>query len=135
MQGRANTGLKLLVALALAVYFVRYVVPIISLVIAGFLIVHNAFGRDLEGRYANSKLHNWFESLRSFHGLCCAEADGRETEYWVEDGSFWVPALEPHGEERVPDEAVVQESNLFGRPLIWRTTDGKIRCFIAGAMN
>ncbi len=37
-----------------------------------------ALARD-DGRYANSPLKGWFESLRSQKGYCCAEADGRET--------------------------------------------------------
>src|SRR5215471_6131531 len=37
---------------------------------------HEAAARDLEGRYANSPLKGWFESLRSGKGPCCSDADG-----------------------------------------------------------
>ena len=34
------------------------------------------FGRDLDGRYKTSPLHDWFEHLASRKGLCCSFADG-----------------------------------------------------------
>jgi hypothetical protein len=34
-----------------------------------------AFARD-DGRYANSQLKPWFDSLRSGKGPCCSDADG-----------------------------------------------------------
>ena len=30
-------------------------------------------GRDLDGRYKNSPLHDWFENLASGKGRCCSE--------------------------------------------------------------
>jgi hypothetical protein len=32
--------------------------------------------RDPDGRYANSPLKQWFDSLRSGRGPCCSDADG-----------------------------------------------------------
>jgi hypothetical protein len=32
--------------------------------------------RDLDGRYADSPLHDWFNHLASGRGLCCSMADG-----------------------------------------------------------
>src|SRR3954470_12324869 len=32
--------------------------------------------RDPDGRYANSPLKEWFDSLRSGKGPCCSDADG-----------------------------------------------------------
>ena len=32
--------------------------------------------RDPDGRYANSPLKQWFDSLRSGKGPCCSDADG-----------------------------------------------------------
>jgi hypothetical protein len=32
--------------------------------------------RDLDGRYAHSPLHDWFNHLASGRGLCCSMADG-----------------------------------------------------------
>jgi hypothetical protein len=31
-----------------------------------------AFGRDLDGRYKDSPLHDWFELLANGKGLCCS---------------------------------------------------------------
>jgi hypothetical protein len=35
-----------------------------------------AVGRDLDGRYKSSLLHDWFEHLASDKGFCCSIADG-----------------------------------------------------------
>ena len=40
-----------------------------------FVIV-SATARDLDGRYAGSPLHDWFNHLASGRGLCCSMADG-----------------------------------------------------------
>ncbi len=36
----------------------------------------SATARDLDGRYADSPLHDWFNHLASGRGLCCSMADG-----------------------------------------------------------
>ena len=38
--------------------------------------VQLAQARDPDGRYANSPLKEWFDSLRSGKGPCCSDADG-----------------------------------------------------------
>jgi hypothetical protein len=40
-----------------------------------FLTV-SAAARDLDGRFADSPLHDWFNHLTSGRGLCCSMADG-----------------------------------------------------------
>ena len=40
-----------------------------------FCLVSPAMARD-DGRYANSPLKPWFDSLKSVNGLCCSFADG-----------------------------------------------------------
>jgi hypothetical protein len=40
------------------------------------LLTSHALARD-DGRYANSPLKPWFDSLKSQKGFCCSEADGR----------------------------------------------------------
>ncbi len=40
-----------------------------------FVIV-SATARDLDGRYADSPLHDWFIHLASGRGLCCSMTDG-----------------------------------------------------------
>jgi hypothetical protein len=102
-----------------------------------------AAARDVDGRYAGSPLHNWFESLHSGKGPCCSDADGtalsdvdwetREGHYRVRiEGQWW----------DVPDEAVITEPNRAGRTMVWpiyyRTVNTplriEIRCFMPGTM-
>ena len=108
------------------------------------LKLHSASARDVDGRYANSPLHSWFESLRSGKGPCCSDADGtalsdvdweaKEGHYRVRiEGQWW----------DVPDEAVISEPNRAGRTVVWpvyfRAVDAllrvEIRCFMPGTMT
>jgi hypothetical protein len=89
-----------------------------------------SWARD-DGRYANSPLRDWFESLKSAKGFCCAEADGRDTEYEIRDSHYWVPINGVWTE--VPQEAVITEPNKAGRPILWLDPLQNIRCFIPGS--
>jgi len=96
-----------------------------------------AIARD-DGRYANSPLKSWFDSLASKKGLCCSVADGvslKDVEWDTLDGHYrvflggkWVV---------VPDDALVTVPNKFGAAVVWpmQDADGNttIRCFIPGA--
>lgn len=103
-----------------------------------------AIGRDLDGRFAGSPLHDWFESLRSGKGPCCSDADGtvisdadwesKNRHYRVFVAGAW---------RDVPDEAVITEPNRIGRTMVWPVYlrgptemhfDG-IRCFMPGSMS
>ncbi|MEY9108267.1 hypothetical protein ABIA06_007138 [Bradyrhizobium yuanmingense] len=97
----------------------------------------NALGRD-DGRYANSPLKPWFDSLRSHLGPCCSDADGfaladldwesHNGRYRVRIDGQWID---------VPDEAVITEPNRAGRTMVWpvKTAFGiSIRCFMPGSM-
>lgn len=98
-----------------------------------FVLIFPAHARD-DGRYANSPLKKWFDSLRSYNGYCCSDADGRETEYDIRNGKYWVPVGGTW--TQVPDAALITEPNKFGRPMVWlMLVDGKyaIRCFIPGS--
>jgi len=104
---------------------------------------HAAAARDVDGRFAGSPLHNWFESLHSGKGPCCSYADGtalsdvdwetREGHYRVRIEGFWWD---------VPDDAVITEPNRAGRTMVWpiyyRTVNTplriEIRCFMPGSM-
>lgn len=110
------------------------------------LIVSGAFQsgdtRDVDGRYASSPLHGWFESLHSGKGPCCSDADGtalsdvdwesRDGHYRVRiEGLWW----------DVPDDAVIKEPNRAGRTMVWpvyfRAPGSlriEIRCFMPGTM-
>jgi|SRR5215471_15879601 len=105
---------------------------------------HKAVARDLDGRYTNSPLKGWFESLHSGKGPCCSDADGtalsdvdwegRDGHYRVRiEGQWW----------DVPDEAVIKEPNRAGRTMVWpiyyRALGAPlrvdIRCFMPGTMT
>jgi hypothetical protein len=89
-----------------------------------------SLARD-DGRYANSPLKQWFESLKSAKGFCCAEADGRDTEYDIRDSKYWVPVNGVWTE--VPADAVITEPNKAGRAILWLDPLQNIRCFIPGS--
>jgi hypothetical protein len=92
-----------------------------------------------DGRYANSPLKPWFESLKSDFGQCCADSDAYvisdpdwESEgghYRVRIGGEWVV---------VPDGAVLKQPNRAGRTMVWKHyIDGepRVRCFMPGSMT
>lgn len=92
-----------------------------------------------DGRYSNSPLKPWFDSLRSGLGPCCSVADGitvDDPDWESKDGHYrvrldgqWIT---------VPDEAVITEPNRAGRTIVWpiRTASGTlIRCFLPGSMT
>jgi hypothetical protein len=57
------------------------------------LAVQLAHGRDRDGRYANSPLHDWFEQLSSKQGCCGSDADGTrlsEVDWESHDGHYRV---------------------------------------------
>lgn len=87
-----------------------------------------------DGRYAQSPLKSWFDSLKSKKGFCCSVTDGEETEYDIRGDSYWAPidgVWKP-----VPPDAVLKEPNRLGRPMKWLynpTGKGKeFRCFLPG---
>jgi hypothetical protein len=100
-----------------------------------------SLARD-DGRFADSPLKQWFDTLRSGRGPCCSFADGQaiadidwdtqrdgdRVHYRVRLNGEWIV---------VPDEAVVTEPNKYGRAVVWpyKDNDGKtqIRCFMPGA--
>jgi hypothetical protein len=97
-----------------------------------------AMARD-DGRYANSPLKPWFESLKSGRGLCCSGADGvalADPDWDSQDGHYRVRI---DGEWiTVPDEAVIKEPNRSGRTMVWPTRGAlgmSIRCFMPGTMS
>jgi hypothetical protein len=94
--------------------------------------------RDLDGKYANSPLKQWFESLASRRGPCCSVADGQSVENvdWdTKDGKYRV-RLDGQWIE-VPPDALVTVPNKFGLAVVWPYKDyesrTQIRCFIPGA--
>ena len=98
-----------------------------------------AQARD-DGRYANSPLKSWFESLRSKRGgNCCSNADGMalsDVDWDTKDGHYRV---RPDGEwVDVPDDTVITEPNRAERTMVWPYyVQGRpfIRCFLPGTMT
>jgi hypothetical protein len=99
-----------------------------------------------DGRYANSPLKSWFDSLRSGKGPCCSDADGTalsDVDWESHDGRYRV-RIEGQWWD-VPDEAVLKVPNRAGRTMVWPIyyrQDGsqfllrvEIRCFIPGSMT
>jgi hypothetical protein len=106
-----------------------------------------ARARDPDGRFANSPLRPWFDSLKSGKGPCCSDADGTvvaDPDWRSKDGHYQVrlPSFSGVGEYEgkpewidVPDEAIITEPNRFGRTMVWpiRGYMGTtIRCFMVG---
>jgi hypothetical protein len=123
------------------------VIPVAFVVVvfvARILTLYPAAARDLDGRFANSPLHSWFEGLRSGKGPCCSDADGRalsDVDWESKDGHYRVYIDEAWWD--VPDEAVIKEPNRAGRTMVWPvyfSPQGgplriEIRCFMPGSMT
>jgi hypothetical protein len=97
-------------------------------------------------RYAvNSKMHDWFMTLHSSNGPCCADADGNvlmdndwesvtdsskpEVHYKVFIQNQWID---------VSDKAVVTQPNMYGPTMVWiqpALGHYEIRCFMPGSMG
>jgi hypothetical protein len=119
------------------------------LIAAGFLLAlaGAAFARD-DGRYANSALKPWFDSLRSGKGPCCSDADGyalSDVDWEAKAGRYRVriPTSNYPADAQsmiwvdVPEDAVLSEPNRAGRTMvwpIWGTQGPSIRCFMPGSM-
>ena len=105
------------------------------------LLVPPAIARD-DGRYADSPLHEWFDSLKSGYGPCCSDADGTavvDADWESRDGHYRVRIAGKWYD--VPDAAVINEPNRDGRTIVWpmQVWDGGrftiiIRCFMPGSM-
>lgn len=100
------------------------------------ILMSAAHARD-DGRYANSKLKPWFDSLKSGRGPCCSDADGTalsDPDWEMASGGYRV-RIEGEWHD-VPDDALLTQPNMDGRAIVWPMyRDGKqvIRCFIPGA--
>jgi hypothetical protein len=98
-----------------------------------------AHARDPDGRYANSPLKQWFDSLKSGKGPCCSDADGyalSDVDWESKDGHYRV-RIDGDWYD-VPDDAVITEPNRVGRTMVWpmRGYLGlQIRCFMPGSMT
>jgi hypothetical protein len=112
------------------------------------MVMSPAAGRDLDGRYRNSPLLEWFESLASGKGLCCSYADGQvveDVDWETRDGHYRV-RLPKTADSKVmiwvdvPDDAIITVPNKAGRTMVWPVyndfyPDISIRCFMPGSMT
>jgi hypothetical protein len=101
--------------------------------------VHLVQARDLDGRYANSPLKQWFDSLKSGKGPCCSDADGSAVSDvdWESRGGHYRVRIEGEWFD-VPEDAVITEPNRAGRTMVWPIKGYlglTIRCFIPGSMT
>ena len=95
--------------------------------------------RDSDGRYANSPLKQWFDSLKSGKGPCCSDADGSAVSDvdWESKGGRYRVRIEGEWHE-VPQDAVITEPNRVGRTMVWPIKGYlglSIRCFMPGSMT
>jgi hypothetical protein len=103
------------------------------------LAAYPGHARDPDGRYANSPLKQWFDSLKSGKGPCCSDADGTAVSDvdWESGNGHYRVRIEGDWVD-VPDEAVITEPNRVGRTMVWpiRGYGGlTIRCFMPGSMT
>jgi hypothetical protein len=112
------------------------------------MMMSPAPGRDLDDRYRNSPLHEWFENLASGKGLCCSYADGyaiEDADWEAADGRYRVRLPKNANSKEmiwvdVPDDAVIKVPNKAGRTMVWPVyndlyPDISIRCFMPGSMT
>ena len=121
------------------------------------LLTWPAPGRDLDGNYKNSPLHDWFEHLASGKGRCCSDADGHiveEADWETKNGHYRVRVPKaPNSKDtiwvEVPDAAVITEPNKAARTMVWPVYEivqglsddeegysiVSIRCFMPGSMT
>jgi hypothetical protein len=98
-----------------------------------------AHAADRDGRYAQSPLKPWFDTLRSSKGLCCSITDGfsiADVDWTVDAGRYRV-RVEGQWID-VPDDALVTVPNKYGPPMVWPLKDVNgtttIRCFMPGTL-
>ena len=114
--------------------------PLVGIIIGIFLgFFGSVSARDLDGRYSDSTLREWFNHLASGRGPCCSVADGQivlDPDWESKNGHYRV-RLEKKWVD-VPDDAVITTPNRTGRAMVWplgsedRTS---IRCFMPGSMT
>lgn len=103
------------------------------------MLISGAFARDLDGRYAQSPLKSWFDSLKSGRGPCCSDADGSAVSDvdWESKGGHYRVRIKGQWHD-VPDDAVITEPNRVGRTMVWPIEGYEgltIRCFMPGPMT
>jgi hypothetical protein len=118
---------------------------LISISVIMLAMTQSVWGRDLDQRYKDSPLHDWFEQLASRMGLCCSFADGyvvQDADWESKNGHYRVRVPKAANSDAavwvdVPDDAVITEPNKAGRTMVWPFYSDQrvwIRCFIPGSL-
>ena len=116
----------------------RFAYVAIMSVVALFLAIGFAFAREGDIHTA-STLHDWFMTLKSGKGPCCADADGNvvlDSDWESKNGHYRVRLSGQWFD--VPDDAVIRQPNLDGRTMvwpIWLNGEENVRCFMPGVMT
>ena len=116
----------------------RMALQIVCMALPLALAAQFSHARD-DGRYANSPLKPWFDSLKSGKGPCCSDADGyavADPDWESKSGHFRV-RIEGEWHD-VPDDALITEPNRVGRTMVWPIKGWggmTIRCFMPGSMT
>jgi hypothetical protein len=112
--------------------------PIVCVALLMGMVSELSHARD-DGRYANSPLKAWFDSLKSGKGPCCSDADGyavADPDWETRSGHYRV-RIEGEWHD-VPEDAVITEPNRAGRTMVWPIKGWggmTIRCFMPGSMT
>lgn len=118
----------------------RYCAPLLLSGLLSLSLATSALPRDPDGRYADSPLKPWFDSLRSKKGPCCSDADGFALSNvdWESKSGHYRVWLEGAWHD-VPEDAVITEPNRAGKTMVWPIKGDRgsiiIRCFIPGPMT
>jgi hypothetical protein len=116
----------------------------IVVVVLFLMLPTHSYARDLDGRYANDPLHEWFSSLKSpaSERPCCTDADGHgldDLQWDTKDGHYRV-FVEGRWID-VPDDAIIKEPNRAGHAVVWTYNEidsetnrvtVRVRCFLPG---
>ena len=117
---------------------IRTTVLGLRFVVLGAAFIGAAQARD-DGRYSQSPLKPWFDSLKSGKGPCCSDADGFAVSDpdWESRNGHYVVRIDNQWTD-VPDDAVITEPNRVGRTMVWPIKGSlgiSIRCFLPGSMT
>ena len=97
------------------------------------ILAGGASARDLDGRYAQSDMRDWYKAQRSVSGAsCCDDADGHPVTDWGRGpNGYWV--VFDGVRHDVPASSLVKGSHPHGIAVVWVLPGtGFVRCFLPG---
>ena len=98
--------------------------------------------RDLDGQWAQlpQQQRDWLrKQINPQNKLsCCTEADGEQVDEEIRAGRYWIQSAKTSGHWIiVPEEVVIKEPNLHGRPVAWwhiKNGRSEIFCYAPGPL-